>query len=379
MIYNRNLSDLSLKVLLGIWVFLFFFEYSYISIILRFFNEPIIINSFIIPYKILVYGSLFLLLFYLPLTHKVLMPAMLIYIIFSFLRLYFGGSITNLISSAPVFILTFFVARHIKNGFNLAFYILIISNLFIICFQFLGLHESFYYLSHSSNDPLKDFSFLQTNPYLPLHQHRPHGLFASTIHLSLFEIFVFFFLIIQKNIKIIYYILYGIILTLTGSTTSLLLCVSSLLVLILNKRILYVFLSGTITFLFCMEYFPYFIEQNFSIDIIQSRFDSRLDDDRNNSFLTQSGLIPSIQGLTTICIATSVLIVYSIIIYSINYTAYLFVGVSILFVPLLIHPILNDMRFTFLIAFILSKLHYMKEPKICMYFDLESRLHIKSL
>ena len=358
------LSKKTIVSLLIIWISLFFFEYSYNSIILRGFEDKILIYFAVISYKILIYGSLLLLLFYLPLKNENILPSLMAFLFFSLFRIYYGGSITNLISSLPIFVLTFYVARNLPYGFNRAICILIIINFIIICMQFLGLHESFYYLSHSSHDSIRSFSFLQKDGYLPQHQHRPHGLFASTIQLSLFEIFVLVILLLQKEICIIFYIIFGVTLILTGSTTSILLCIISLLLVVLNRKMAFVIISGVVTYLLCMKAFPFFLQSNYSIDLVFSRFDSRLNIENTHSFLTYAKLIPSTKSLIIIFMTICSLLVFIIINYSIYYAAHLLVGLSIILVPLLLHPILNDMRYTFLFAYITSNLFYLKLEKL---------------
>lgn len=356
--YVMKLFSSSLKKYATVLLFLIFSEYTFISLILQSYSDPMLVNSFVLTYKLITYGLLFAVLLYLPITTTVLLPAIIFFLCYSLLRLFFDGSLSNVFFSFPIFILAFFSARKMPELFLRGFKLLIICNVFLVAVQFLGLHEVFYWLSHSSPDPVSSFSYLQADEYLPQHQHRPHGMFASTIQLSLFEYFVIVMLVLTPNIPAIYYLLFGNLLVLTGSTTGFLLLGISLLFSLVQRKMLYVLFSGLFALAVLSTWFPYFVDANFSFDIIKSRFTSRLDIDASHSFIAKFNFVYLFDYLPLLFSSAAFFILVVAFFYGLRFSILCFFTLSVLLMLLFNHPIVNDMRYSFLWAVVISHLYY---------------------
>ena len=332
---------------------LIFFEYSFISIMLRM-DSDISLYISMFSYKLLTYGLLTIVLLYIH-NNKFSFNNTFIFILlfFSIIKLIAGGSVSNTLLSVPLFIYTYYLVRHQLEVFVIALKILIILSSIVMWLQFLGLTDIVYMLSHSSHDSLSDFVYLQASgEYLPAHQHRPHGVFASTIQLTLFSSFSLISLYwFKKEFSVVYYLLLSTIFILAGSTSGVLFITGSLLMSIFNKKMLITFFFGVFLVYFISVYFPVFLEQNFKLEYFFASFDSRVNLEKGHSFYTK---YPHLSDYLLII----VYILIPIILVSSNFKVkFLFKIAPIIIIPfslLLLHPIINDMRFSLLVALIVS-------------------------
>jgi hypothetical protein len=317
-------------------------------------DSEIAIYVSVFSYKILTYGLLTIVLLYMN-NNKLDFNKGLLFIllIFSTIKLISGGSVSNTILSVSLFIYIYYLIKYRPAIFATAVKLLIALCSIVMLIQFLGLTDIVYMLSHSSHDNLSDFVYLQASgEFLPAHQHRPHGIFASTVQLTLFSSFAFVSLYwFEKEFSVIYYLLLSMILILAGSFSGILLAAGSLLLIFFNKKMLITFLFGIFLVYFISVYFPIFFEQGFKLEHFYQSFDSRLSLEKGHSFYTKYPLLSG-YFLIIVCILIPVLLFF------LNFKVkFLFKIAPIIIMPfaiLLLHPILNDMRFTLLVALVVS-------------------------
>jgi len=308
----------------------------------------------VFSYKILTYGSLIIIFLYIS-NNKLSFNKVFIFILlfFSAIRLIAGGSVTNTILSVPLFMYTYYLINYRPDVFALAIKILITLCSIVMLIQFLGLTDIVYMLSHSSPDNLSDFVYLQASgEFMPAHQHRPHGIFASTIQLTLFSSCAFVSLYwFEKEFSVIYYLLLSMIFVLAGSTSGVLLLTGSFLISFFNKKMLITFLFGVFLVYIISVYFPVFFEQNFKLEYFYQSLDIRLNLEKGHSFYTK---YPFLLNYFLII----VYILTPIILFFIKFKVkFLFKIAPIIIMPfliLLLHPIINDMRFSLFVALVVS-------------------------
>lgn len=339
---------------------LVFFEYSFISIMLRMDSEISLYLS-VVSYKLLTYGSLTIILLYIH-NNKLSFNKALIFILlfFSTIKLIAGGSVSNTLLSIPLFTYTYYLIKYRPEVFAIGIKILIILCSIVMLIQFLGLTDIVYMLSHSSHDDLSDFVYLQASgEYLLAHQHRPHGIFASTIQLTLFSSFVLVSLYwFEEEFSVIYYLLLSMILILAGSTSGVLLIAGSFFMSLFNKKMLITFLFGVFLVYFISVYFPVFFEQGFKLEHFYQSFNSRLSLEKGHSFYTKYPLILDYY-LIIVCILS--LIILTFVRFNVNFLFKIAPVIIMPFAILLLHPVINDMRFSLLVALVVSMIMQNKD------------------
>ena len=346
------------------FIILMFCEYSFVAVLLDTYDSRFTVSIFALTYKLITYGLLLLMLASAAPKKTTLVPAIVCFIIFSVARIFFDGSLSNTLFSLPIFLFVFHTFRHKPDVFMRGFYYLLALNIVLVFFQMLGVHEYFYVLSLSSPDPLHEFSFIQNDGYLPHHQHRPHGMFASTIQLSLFKYCLIGMLLIIPNIPKIVYSALGVFLIISGSITGLLLFFFCCFLILIRKDFWCTALSAYLTLILIHIFLPDYFVSNFSVEIAASRIESRLFIDAQHSFFSKHGFVFQKSHILYIIIASAVCSLISFLKFGMNRTL-LFSGyLSLLIMPLINHPLFNDMRFSFLVAFVISGLYFFKYQDI---------------
>jgi len=321
-------------------------------------DDQLLLYGFAVSYKIITYGMLLIVLLYINDYKISIGPVLLLLLLlFSVFKIFFGGSYSNLAFSIPLMIYAYQAVVYRPELVIKPIKALIMITGAVMFLQFVGITDVVYMLSHSSHDDLTEFVYMQADGSLmPAHQHRPHGIFASTIQLSLFSFIVIAVLIgFPGYFSVSYYVMFSIILILAGSMTGVLLLLISGFASFVNKKMLIIFFAGCLLIYYVSDYFPVFYEQNFNLKHFEGSYNSRIDDNREHSFFTKYLSFNVLSKyyyfavLVLVPLLAVVLLKYGFVVfYSMMILFSLIVGV------LLLHPLLNDMRYSLFVALVFS-------------------------
>lgn len=255
--------------------------------------------------------------------------------------------------AALMFAYGYCVVVKAEESLNRVLRVMLVANTIIILCQLVGVDAVFYkfqfYDKYSSNEIFSSFLTGEGGGYVPPSQARPSGMFPSTIYLSVFECLIFGQLIASKTYgRKAMKFLTGFTFALTGSVASTMLFLFSLLFLSRRKQLVYFqcgFLLG-LMFLF-IALFPIYI-QNYTPENMLVHFGTRLVDPGEHSVLTANILSFGVVVLL-ICI-----LILGIGFYLKKRGMFSFFGMLIFLIvcvaPVLIHAILEDIRYWFIIG-----------------------------
>jgi hypothetical protein len=249
----------------------------------------------------------------------------------------------KLIYSMVIMWYSFYSFKYNEINVVFALRVVFILNMIFVALQFLGAGEYVYYhqqYSYSSNNAAVWMQ--NTSELLPLQQLRPSGLFTSTIYLTLFALIFFghtVFSLCKKN-KTGYYLI-GFAMPFMGSSASIILIIISLIALFHNKKMLYYFLGSLSSIAFIYYYYFPFFNYNFNMRVTLTSIVGRI---TANSFIAQNSIISIVVILLLISIAVNAMFKHY------KYTSFVIILSPLVLMPLFLHPIIFDPKYSFLLG-----------------------------
>jgi hypothetical protein len=207
----------------------------------------------------------------------------------------------------------------------------------------LYLHQSF----SSEDDPISWVALMSNDDATPIQQLRPTGLFSNTIHISLFQIIFWLLLLIYDYNKSIYF-LFGIFLALLGSTTAMIFGGVIILSAFVSANFLFAVLGWFVAMFLYSYFLPTVFDVNYSFFEIVRSLEVRFDSNLNNSMIQALGLFEFEEWMlyfVVLGLLFAVVLLLHLGFAGFLYSLLLCFGV---FVPLILHPIILDIKYAFL-------------------------------